>query len=104
MDRGLPDPPLSNRNPLYGPQREKTCLWGFRTTKVQTSLHIRVVSSANLLFAYWKVSYLNLGFLSEISRSYLVSVAVQVGLSITLSENPKTSIVTSTVYLSRHIS
>ena len=25
----------------YGPRREKTCLWGLRTTKEQTSQHIR---------------------------------------------------------------
>ena len=33
---------------------------GFATTKAQTSLHIRTVCSSPLLFAYWKVSYLNL--------------------------------------------
>ena len=33
---------------------------GLQTTMAQTSLHIRAVWSAPLLFAYWKVSYLNL--------------------------------------------
>ena len=44
---------------LYGPRPEKTCLRGWRTTKAQTSLFIRAVWSAPLLFAYWKVSYKN---------------------------------------------
>ena len=33
---------------------------GLRTTKAQTSLRIRAVLSAPLLFSYWKVSYQNL--------------------------------------------
>ena len=45
---------------IYGPRCEKTCLWGLRTTKVQTSLRIGADWSAPLLFAFWKVSYLNL--------------------------------------------
>ena len=40
---------------LTGPWREKTCLWGLWTTKVQTSLHICAVWSASLLFTLWKV-------------------------------------------------
>ena len=35
---------------LFGPQCEKTCLRGMRSTKVQTSLHIQAVCSAPLLF------------------------------------------------------
>ena len=38
----------------------KSVFGGLRTTKVQTSLRIRADCSAPLLFAYWKVSYLNL--------------------------------------------
>ena len=33
---------------------------GLQTTQAQTSLRIRAVWSAPLLFAYWKVSYLDL--------------------------------------------
>ena len=40
---------------LYGPRCEKTCLQCFRTAKVQTS-----PASTPLLFAYWKITYLNL--------------------------------------------
>ena len=46
-------------NGLFGPRREKSVRW-FGTTKEQTSLHIRVVWSAPLLIAHWKVSYLDL--------------------------------------------
>ena len=42
---------LGARKPVFG---------GLRTTKAQTSLRIRAVWSAPLLFAYWKVSYLDL--------------------------------------------
>ena len=38
-------------NPVFG---------GLQTTKAQTSLRIRADWSVHLLFAYWKVSYLNL--------------------------------------------
>ena len=38
----------------------KPVFGGLRTTKVQTSLRIGADWSAPLLFAYWKVSYLNL--------------------------------------------
>ena len=41
-------------------RREKTCLRGLETTKAQTSLPIRAVRSAPLLFSYLKVSYLDL--------------------------------------------
>ena len=69
----------------YGPLREKT-FGGLRTTKVQTSLHIRVVLSTPLLFYYWKVTYLDL---------LQVSVAEQAGLNLTLSETLKTGFVVS---------
>ena len=42
---------LDERKPVFG---------GFRTTEAQTSLRVRAVRSAPLLFAYWKISYLNL--------------------------------------------
>ena len=34
------------------------CLWGLRTTNVQTSLRIHAVGSVPLLFTYWKTLYL----------------------------------------------
>ena len=34
-------------------------LGGLRTTQAQTSLHIPTVSSVPLLFAFWKVTYVN---------------------------------------------
>ena len=37
---------------LYGPGYQKTCLRSLRTTKVQTSLHIRADLSAPFLFAF----------------------------------------------------
>ena len=45
---------------LIGPRRKKTCLGGLPTTKAQTSLRIRSVWSASLLFPFCKVLYLNL--------------------------------------------
>ena len=42
---------LDARKPVFG---------GLRITQLQTSLPIRAVWSAPLLFAFWKVSYLNL--------------------------------------------
>ena len=45
---------------LIGPQCEKTCLRRFANTKAQTSLRIHEDWSAPLLFAYRKVSYLDL--------------------------------------------
>ena len=44
----------------YGPWCEETCLRLFAKAKAQTSLCIRAVWSAPLLFAYWKVSYIDL--------------------------------------------
>ena len=41
--------------PLFGAQREKTCLRGFMNNKGADQLW-----SVPLLFDYWKVSYLNL--------------------------------------------
>ena len=43
-----------------GLEARKPVFSGLRTTKAQTSLRIRAVWSAPLLFAYWKESYLNL--------------------------------------------
>ena len=45
---------------VYGPRRDKTCFGGLRTTQAQTSLRIRAVWSAPLLFAFMKVPYVDL--------------------------------------------
>ena len=54
---------------------------GLPTTQAQTSRSIRAVWSASLLFAFWKVSYVN--FLQE------------TGLKLALSETPKTGFLAS---------
>ena len=43
---------------IIGPRREKTGLRSLQTAKAQTNLCIKVCSGP-LLFAYWKVCYLN---------------------------------------------
>ena len=54
------------------------CHWGLQTTKAQTSLHIRAVWSAPLLFTNWIVSYLSL-LHARLHYFYLVSVAEKAG-------------------------
>ena len=44
----------------FGIDARKPVFGDLRTTKAQTSLHIHADWSAPLLFAFWKVSYLNL--------------------------------------------
>ena len=62
---------------------------GLRTTQAQTSLRIHAVWSAPLLFAFWKVSYLDL-LLAEFQLSSLVSVAERAGLKLILLDTTKT--------------
>ena len=57
---------------------------GWRTTKAQTSLGIPAVWSAPLLFAYWKVSYLNL-----LQAKFQFS-SKETGLKMALSDTLKT--------------
>ena len=45
---------------IWAPDARKPVFGGLRTTKAQTSLRIRAVWSAPLLFAFWKVPYLSL--------------------------------------------
>ena len=68
---------LEARNPSSG---------FFRKTKVQTNLYIPADCSAPFLFAFWKVSYLNLLQAKFHSIFKLVSVAEETGLSHTLSD------------------
>ena len=65
-----------------------------RTTKVQTSLHISSDWSAPLLFTFWENFISDLAT-SEFSSFQLVSVAEETGLSLTLSDTPKTGFVAS---------
>ena len=67
---------LGARKPVFG---------GLQTTMEQTSLRGCAVWSAPLSFANCKVSYLEL-----LLAQFLVSVAEQAGLNLTLSETPKT--------------
>ena len=60
---------------------------------MQTSLHIRTVRSAPLLFAY--CSIISRLATSGISILWLVSIAEQAALNLTLSETLKTGILTS---------
>ena len=75
---------------IFGPRREKTCLWGFANiTGADQPAHPRSLISTFVIH-FWKVSYLNL-----LSIFYLVPVAEQAGLSLALSETPKTSFLTT---------
>ena len=47
-------------HPKMGLVAIKPVFGGLRTTKAQTSLRIRAVLSVPLLFAFWKVLYLDL--------------------------------------------
>ena len=72
------------RKPVFG---------GLRTTKAHTNLPIHAVLPGPLLFAYWKVSYLDL-LRTKFQFSSLVSVADETGLKFALSETPKTGFLT----------
>ena len=67
----------------------KPVFCGWRTTKAHTSLHIRAVV---IRFLESIISKLATG---QISIFYLVSVAGQAGLNLTLSETPKTGFLAS---------
>ena len=57
-----------------------------QTPKAQTSLHIQAVWSPPLLFAHWKVQFLDL------LQAKFQSVAGETGLSLALLETPKTGL------------
>ena len=63
--------PVLNQEILINPEHSHSCDYmgldarkpvfdWLRTTKAQTSLRIRAVWSAHLLFAYWEVTYLSM--------------------------------------------
>ena len=70
------------------------------TTKAQTSLRIRAVWSASLLFAALIYNIIPLVPISEILSLYLASEAEQPDLNLTWSQTPKTGfLVTRLIYL-----
>ena len=79
---------------LNGPRREKTCLRGFTNNKgADQPAHLRRLISAFVIrFLESNISKLAP---SKISIFYLVSVAEQTGLNLTLSETPKTGFLTT---------
>ena len=77
---------------IYGPQHEKTCLWRGGGGREGTSQgHLRSLISA--FFTYVLEGNISKLATSEISIFYLVSVAEQAGLNLTLSVNRKTGFV-----------
>ena len=79
---------------LTGPQREKTCLRRFANNKgADQPAHPRSLISANIIrYLESIISRLTIG---EISVFWLVSVADETGLSVALSETPKTGFLTT---------
>ena len=77
---------------LNGPQREKTCLWGFANNKgADQPAYPRSLISAFVIRLL--ESFVSRHALSVSSVLYLVSVAEETGLNLTLSEIPKTGFV-----------
>ena len=65
----------------------KLVFWGLWTTQAQTSLRIRAVWSAPLLFAFWKILYVNLLLVKfQFSR---LSLLLRRLVWISLDENPE---------------
>ena len=84
----------SFENPHHmGVNARKPVFGGLPTTQAQTRLCIRTDWSAPLLFAFWKVLYLNL-LQAKCHFFWLVPVAQETGLKLTLSETPKTGFLT----------
>ena len=72
-----------------GPFHDKSCLWGFASNKgADQPAHARRLISAFVIRLL--ESMISLFASSEISIFYLVSVAKETGLSLALSETPKT--------------
>ena len=71
---------------IFGPRREKTFA---NNTGADQPAHPHSLISPFVIH-FWKVSYLNL-----LSIFHLVPVAEQAGLSLALSETPKTSFLTT---------
>ena len=78
----------------YGPRRKKTCHRGFENnTGADQPAHLRrLISAFVICFLESIICKLSTG---EISNFWLVSVAMETGLSLTLSDTPKTGFVAS---------
>ena len=78
---------------VNGPRHEKTCLRGFANNKgADQPAHQRILISAFII--HLLKSIISRLATSEISLFYLVSVAEETGLSLALSEIPKTGFLT----------
>ena len=74
---------------IYGPRCEKTCLRGFaNNTGADQPAHPRSLISA-FVIRFLERTIFNLAT-GKISIFYLVSVAEETGLKLTLTETPKT--------------
>ena len=74
---------------LFGPRREKTCLRGFsNNTGANQPAHTRSLISAIVIRLL--ESIISRLASSKISTFWLVSVAVEIGLSLAMSDIPKT--------------
>ena len=83
---------MTGVHPSYGPRREKTCLQGFaNNTGANQPAHPRSLICA-FVISVLESTIPNLAT-SKISLFYLVSVAEETGLNLTLSETPKTGFV-----------
>ena len=77
---------------IFGPRREKTCLWWFATNKgaVQPAHPRRLISTFGIRYLE-SINFKRAA--SKISIFLVVSVAEETGLNLALSENPKTGFV-----------
>ena len=79
---------------IFGPRREKTCLRGFaNNTGADQPAHLRSLISTFVI--HFLESIISKLAISEISIFHLVPVAEQSGLSLALSETPKTGFLTT---------
>ena len=81
---------------MIGPRREKTCLLRVANNKgADQPAHMRSLISGSLISAFvirLVVRIISRLASSEMSTFWLVSVAVEIGLSLALSETPKTGL------------
>ena len=76
------------------PGREKTCLWGFANNKgADQPAHPHNLISSFVIPLWYSIIFRII--MSEISILLLVSVAKETGLSLALSNTPKTGFVAS---------
>ena len=83
-----------NKGIIYGPRRDKTCLRGFANNNgADQPAHPRRLISAFVIPLMERI--ISQLASSEISIFCIVSVAKETGLSLALSETPKTGFVTT---------